>query len=204
MTILDHGRVVGILRYREAGDLDAVVGVLAEAGVPMIEITLDTPGALDAIARAAQAGVTIGAGTVMSADDVRAASDAGAGFVVSPCLIEEVVEGARELGVEPIPGVLSPTELHRAAGMGAEIVKVFPIGSVGGPAFVASLRGPFPEIGLLPTGGVEIDEISAYLQAGANAVGLGGSLTGSHPPANDADLEALRARAFASVQAAAR
>jgi 2-dehydro-3-deoxyphosphogluconate aldolase/(4S)-4-hydroxy-2-oxoglutarate aldolase len=204
MTILDHGRVVGIVRYREAGDLDAVVGVLAEAGVPMIEITLDTPGALAAIERAAQAGVTIGAGTVMSADDVRAASDAGAGFVVSPSLIEEVVEGAHGLGIEPIPGVLSPTELHRAAGMGTEVAKVFPVGSVGGPAFVASLRGPFPEIGLLPTGGVEIGEIGDYLRAGANAVGLGSALTGAHPPSTDADLEALRARALASVQATVR
>jgi len=204
MTILDRGRVVGILRYREAGDLDAVVAVLAEAGVPTIEITLDTPGALAAIGRAAGAGVTIGAGTVLSADDVRAASDAGAGFVVSPSLIDEVVEGAHDLGIEPVPGVLSPTELHRAAGMGAEVVKVFPVGSVGGPGFVASLRGPFPEIGLLPTGGVEIAEIVAYLRAGADAVGLGGALTGPHPPKTDADLEALRARALASVEAAAR
>jgi 2-dehydro-3-deoxyphosphogluconate aldolase / (4S)-4-hydroxy-2-oxoglutarate aldolase len=204
MTILDHGSVVGIIRYREAGPLNAVVDLLVEAGVSLVEITLDTPNALAAISRAADAGLTIGAGTVLSVDDVRAAAEAGARFVVSPSLTDEVVEGAQTLGVEPIPGILTPTELRRAALLGAEAVKVFPVGPVGGAGFVAALRGPFREIALLPTGGVAIDEISAYLDAGASAVGLGGALTGTRPPRNDDEFDALRARAIASVEAAAR
>ena len=204
MTILEQGRVVGIVRFRAGGDLDVVLRVLVETGIEVVEITLDTPGALAAIARAADAGITIGAGTVLSVDHVRAAAAAGARFVVSPSLIDEVVEAAQALGVEPIPGVLTPTELHRAARLGAGTVKIFPAGPVGGPGYVAALRGPFPEIGMLPTGGVEIGDIPAYLAAGANAVGLGGSLTGRRPPANDDELEALRARALATVQAAGR
>ncbi len=204
MTILDDGNVVGILRYREAGALNAVVDVLVEAGVSLVEITLDTPDALAAISRAADAGVTIGAGTVLSVDDVRAAAAAGARFTVSPSLIEEVVEGALQLGLEPIPGALTPTELRRATMLGAEAVKIFPVGPVGGPGFVAALRGPFPEIGLLPTGGVAIHEIPEYLDAGASAVGVGGALTGTRPPANDDEFAALQARAVASVRAAAR
>jgi 2-dehydro-3-deoxyphosphogluconate aldolase/(4S)-4-hydroxy-2-oxoglutarate aldolase len=204
MTILDQGRVVGIVRYRAAGDLDAVLETLVAAGVGVVEVTLDTPGALAAIERAADAGVTIGAGTVLSVDDVRAAAEAGARFVVSPDLDDEVVGCARGLGVEPIPGVLTPTELRRAMQLGTEAVKIFPAGPVGGPGYIAALRGPFPRIGMLPTGGVEIGDIPAYLAAGANAVGLGGSLTGRRPPANDDELEALRARALATVEAAAR
>jgi 2-dehydro-3-deoxyphosphogluconate aldolase / (4S)-4-hydroxy-2-oxoglutarate aldolase len=204
VTILDQGRVVGIVRYRAGGDLDVVLETLVEAGIALVEVTLDSPGALAAIERAADAGVTIGAGTVLSADDVRAAAEAGARFVVSPSVIDEVVEGALGLGVEPIPGILTPTELDRAARLGAEAVKIFPAGPVGGPRFIAALRGPFPEIGMLPTGGVEIGDVPAYLAAGANAVGLGGSLSGTRPPANDDEIEALRARALATVQAAAR
>ena len=204
MTILDLGRVVGIVRYRTVGDLDAVLAVLVESGIAVVEITLDTPEALAAISRAADAGMMIGAGTVRSMDDVRASAEAGARFVVSPSLIDDVVEGALRLGVEPIPGVLSPTELDRAAALGAESVKVFPAGPVGGPAFISALRGPYPEFGLLPTGGVEIDEIPAYLDAGATAVGIGGSLAGRRPPANDDEFEALRVRAVATAQAAGR
>lgn len=204
MTILDQGRVVGIVRYRTVGGLDDVLEVLVEAGIAIVEVTLDTPDALAAIGRAADAGVTIGAGTVLTADDVRAAAEAGARFVVSPDLDDEVIECAQGLGVEPIPGVLTPTELRRATLLGAESVKVFPAGPMGGPRFVAALRGPFPEIGLLPTGGVEIDEIPAYLDAGADAVGLGGSLVGRRPPATDDDLDDLRARAAATVRAATR
>ena len=204
MTILDQGRVVGIVRYRAAGDLDVVLETLVLAGIGIVEVTLDTPGALAAIERAADAGVAIGAGTVMSVENVRTAAEAGARFVVSPDLDDDVVQCAQGLGVEPIPGVLTPTELHRAVRLGVEVVKIFPAGPLGGPGYITALRGPFPEIGMLPTGGVEIGDIAAYFAAGADAIGLGGSLTGRRPPTNDEELEALRARSVAAVQAAGR
>lgn len=202
MTILEHGRVIGIVRYREPGALDEVLDVLVDAGVALVEVTLDTPGALAAIARVAGAGITIGAGTVMSPDDVRRAADVGVRFIVSPNLAEDVVATALVLGVEPIPGVLTPTELHRAGQLGAQTVKIFPVGPLGGPALIAALRGPFPEIGMVATGGVDLGDVAAYLDAGATAVGLGGSLVGRRPPADEAAWEALRTRAAVATEAA--
>ena len=202
MTILASGRIIGILRYRRAGDLAGVLHALAAGGVTLCEITLDTPGALEAIADAADTGAIVGAGTVLESEQVRACADAGARFVVSPATIDEVVRTALDLGVEPLPGVLSPTELMRARSLGAEAVKVFPCAPAGGPALIGALRAPFPDIGLVPTGGIGVGDVAAYLAAGANAVGLGGALVGSSPPASERDLEAIRDRAASAVAAA--
>jgi 2-dehydro-3-deoxyphosphogluconate aldolase/(4S)-4-hydroxy-2-oxoglutarate aldolase len=206
MTILgtgqDASRVIAIVRYRQAGDLPGALDALARGGIQILEVTLDTPGALEAIAYASRTRLTIGAGTVLDADAVRASAEAGATFVVSPGLVEEVVTTAISLGVEPIPGVLSPTELARALSLGARTVKVFPVGPVGGPAYVRALRGPFPEVSLVPTGGVAIDDVGAYLKAGAAAVGLGAALTGQVPPMSSKELEALRVRAGTAVEIA--
>jgi 2-dehydro-3-deoxyphosphogluconate aldolase/(4S)-4-hydroxy-2-oxoglutarate aldolase len=200
MSILDRGRLVGIVRFRIPGDLTGTVDSLAEGGIPILEVTLDTPGALGAIARVAATGRPVGAGTVLRGDDVRASADAGADFVVSPGLSAEVVAAARSLGIQAIPGVLSPTELMHALALGVTTVKVFPAGPAGGPDYVRALRGPFPEIALVPTGGIAIDDVPGYLAAGAAAVGLGSSLVGSDPPRSARDLEALRARAVAAVE----
>lgn len=204
MTILASGRIIGIVRYRQTGDLAGVVHALAAGGVTLCEITLDTPGALAAIGEAAGAGAIVGAGTVLDADQVRACADAGARFVVSPATLDEVVQAALDLGVEPLPGILSPTELVRARSLGAEAVKVFPCAPAGGPALIGALRSPFPDIGLVPTGGIGVGDVAAYLTAGANAVGLGGALVGSTPPTSDRDLDAIRDRAAAAVAAATR
>ncbi|HET6713805.1 MAG TPA: bifunctional 4-hydroxy-2-oxoglutarate aldolase/2-dehydro-3-deoxy-phosphogluconate aldolase [Actinomycetota bacterium] len=204
MTLLDAGPLVGIIRYRATADLVPVLEALADAGIPLLEVTLDTPGALDAIASVAATGTTIGAGTVLDADQVRASADAGAGFVVSPGLVDEVVEQATTLGVEPIPGVLTPTELLRARGLGASAVKVFPAGPCGGPELIRALRSPFPGVGMLATGGIAVDDVGAYLAAGATAVGLGAALTGHRPPETPAELDELRARAAAALEAATR
>ena len=202
MTILASGRIIGIVRYRRAGDLAGVLHALAAGGVTLCEITLDTPGALEAIADAAETGAIVGAGTVLESEQVRACADAGARFVVSPAIVDEVVRTALDLGVEPLPGVLSPTELMRARSLGAEAVKVFPCAPAGGPALIGALRAPFPDIGLVPTGGIGVGDVAAYLAAGANAVGLGGALVGSAPPASERDLEAIRDRAASAVAAA--
>lgn len=204
MTIIDAGPLVGIVRYRATADLIPVLEALADAGIQLLEVTLDTPGALDAIASIAGTGATIGAGTVLDADQVRASADAGAGFVVSPGLVDAVVEQAIALGVEPIPGVLTPTELLRARRLGASAVKVFPAGPCGGPELIRALRSPFPGVGLLATGGIAVDDVGAYLAAGSTAVGLGSALTGHRPPETPAELDELRARAAAALEAARR
>lgn len=202
MTLIEAGSLIGIVRYRERGDLAAILAAISDPGISLVEVTLDTPGALEAIAAAAAGGFVIGAGTVVDADEVRACADAGARFVVSPGLVDDVVETALAVGVEPIPGVLSPSELLRARRLGASVVKVFPVAPMGGPALVGALRAPFPDIGLVPTGGIEIEDVPAYFAAGAMAVGLGSALTGRRPPASAAEIEAVRLRAAAAVEAA--
>jgi 2-dehydro-3-deoxyphosphogluconate aldolase / (4S)-4-hydroxy-2-oxoglutarate aldolase len=186
--------VLAIVRFHEPADLDATLDHLILGGVDLLEVTLDTPGALEAIARAAGAERTIGAGTVVTADQVRACADHGAAFVVSPGLRREVVEEALERSIVPIPGVLTPTEILQARSLGLETVKLFPA-ALGGPEYLRTLLGPFSTTAFIPTGGVGLDEIPRYREAGASCIGLGSSLVGAHPPRSPEDLEALTARA---------
>ena len=203
MTVLDGVRVIAVVRYRHASNLAAIVDTLHRAGI-LVEITLDTPGALEGITGAAGRGVPIGAGTVVDADGVRASAEAGARFVVSPGLVDEVVRTALDLGVEPVPGVATATELLRAQAVGATVLKVFPAATLGGPAFIRALRSPFPDARLIAVGGVEIGDIRSYLDAGAVGVALGSGLMGAEPPADDAAIDALAERAAAAVAAAGR
>lgn len=200
MTILERGPVLSIIRYRSPGDLRAVIDAVLAGGIPLVEITIDTPGALETVAKAAGDGTVIGVGTVTTSDEVRACADAGAGFVVSPSFVPEMVEAALAAGLEPIPGILTPSELLAARRAGAEAVKVFPAGPAGGPSLIRALRGPFPDVPLLPTGGIEPADVPAYLDAGATCVGLGASLVGSAPPAA-ADLDTIRRRAAEVMEA---
>jgi 2-dehydro-3-deoxyphosphogluconate aldolase/(4S)-4-hydroxy-2-oxoglutarate aldolase len=140
-------------------------------------------------------------GTVLEADHVDRSVDAGATFVVSPGIVPEVIERARTLGVDVVPGVFTPTEVIRARAMGVTAVKLFPA-SVGGPGYVRALRGPFADVPLVPTGGIAIGDVGAYLAAGATCVGLGGALVGEEPPSDDEELDAIAERAAAAVTAA--
>ena len=193
--------LIAIVRFHEGGDLRGTIAALTGGGVEVLELTIDTPGALTAVAEAARAGHTVGVGTVLTADQVRASADAGARFVVSPALVPEVIEVALELGVEPLPGVFTATELVQALGVGTRAVKLFPA-SAGGPGYLRALRGPFPSVPIVPTGGVRIDEIGAYLAAGAAAVALGSELVGRSAPASDDDLARIESQAALAVAAA--
>src|SRR5262245_40539809 len=188
MTILEQGPVLAIVRYRAGGNVWAALEVLADAGIPLLEVTVDTPGALDAVRTASDAGRTIGVGTVTTPEQVRAGRDAGASFIVSPSCLPDVIETALEVGVEPIPGILSGTELVMALRAGATAVKVFPAAPVGGPSYIRALRGPFPDVPMLPTGGIEPQDVPAYLDAGSTCVGLGSVLVGGAPPTSAADI----------------
>ncbi len=200
-ALLGSTPLIAIVRFHEGGDLAGTVAALTEGGVGLVEITLDTPGALDAIRTASEAGLSVGAGTVLTVDEVRASADAGARFVVSPGLVPEVVAAALEAGLEALPGVLTPTELLQALAAGARAVKLFPA-SPGGPALVRALRGPFPNVPLVPTGGVRVSQIASYLEAGATAVALGSELVGRAAPCSDGELEAIRSRAVQAAKAA--
>ena len=191
-------RVIGIVRYRDAGDVDGALGALVRGGIRLVEVTLDTPGALDAVERGRRSGWSIGVGTVLEPDQVDRSVDAGAAFVVSPGIVPGVIERALELGIDVVPGAFTPTEVMRAHAMGVDAVKLFPA-SLGGPGYLRALLGPLAHVSLVPTGGIAIGDVAAYLSAGAACVGLGGALAGETPPATEADLDAITERAVAAV-----
>lgn len=202
-TVLGSTPLLAILRFHDGGEVLGAVDALVRGGVQLFEITIDTPGALEAVERTASSGRTVGVGTVLTGDQVRASAAAGARFVVSPGLIPEVIEVAHSLDLEPMPGVFTPTEIIGAMAAGANVMKVFPA-SCGGPSYLRALRGPFPAASLVPTGGVRLDQIRAYLEAGATAVALGSELVGRSAPRSDRDLEWIAAQAARAVAAVRR
>jgi 2-dehydro-3-deoxyphosphogluconate aldolase/(4S)-4-hydroxy-2-oxoglutarate aldolase len=196
--------VVAILRAGEAGRFLEVGWVLYEAGVRAVEVTLTSRGALEAFGRLRgelPGDALLGVGTVRSVGDARAAADAGATYLVAPDFRPDVVGWAVERDLPVVPGALTPTEVAAAWAAGSTAVKVFPVSAVGGPAYVKAVRAPLPEVPLVPTGGVGIGDVGAYLAAGAVAVGVGSPLLGD---AGDpgGDLEALAGRARRAVAAA--
>jgi 2-dehydro-3-deoxyphosphogluconate aldolase/(4S)-4-hydroxy-2-oxoglutarate aldolase len=200
-TVLDSSRLLGIVRFHDGGDVSGAVDALVRGGIELVEVTIDTPGALAAVERAAGEGRVVGVGTVVSGEQVRACAAAGARFVVSPGLIAEVIGAAQELGLEAVPGVFTATELLAATAAGARVMKLFPA-SCGGPSYLRALRGPFPTTPLVPTGGVRLDEIVAYFDAGATVVALGSGLVGREAPRTDAELERITAEAARATETA--
>jgi 2-dehydro-3-deoxyphosphogluconate aldolase/(4S)-4-hydroxy-2-oxoglutarate aldolase len=204
--VLQDTGLVAILRGRSGDRLTAVCESLLEAGVRCLEITMNTPGALAAVRRLATngtPGVEVGVGTVRCVDEVDAAADAGASFVVAPNTSPAVGERAAERGLGWFPGALTPTEIATAWDLGATAVKVFPAGSAGGPRYLREVRAPLDDILLVPTGGVGVADVPGYLQAGAIAVGMGGPLVG-RALEKDEDLHGLGDRARAALDAVAR
>jgi len=172
--------VVAVLRAPDADRFIEVSSVLIEAGIPAVEFTLTSAGVIDALRRARDqlpAGVLVGAGTVRTVEHAHRAIDAGASFLVSQVTDPAVIEAAHSRGVPFIPGALTPNEIVRAWDYGVQAVKVSPVGPVGGVAYLAELVGPLPDIPLMPTGRVLVDEVGGYLAAGAAFVGVSRDLT---------------------------
>ena len=201
MTILDAEPILAIVRYPDHAALDKVFDAIRRGGVGLVEVTADTPGALEAVRAAGASGAPVGAGTIISAEDARAFADAGAAFLVSPGVKVDVVRAAAERGVPAVPGALSPTEIATAIDAGADAVKLFPAG-LGGPDYLRALRGPFSRVAFLPTGGIRPEDVEAWLDAGAACVGLGGTLVGSTPPETDRELAALAERVRGAIDRA--
>lgn len=204
-ALLRSNPVIAVLRASAPEDYDAVIEVLVENGVRSIELTLSTPGTLEylpgLVARLGSA-AEIGIGTVTSTAQARRAIEGGAAYLVTPVVRPEVIAVAVHAGVPIYPGGLTPTELFTAWEAGASAVKVFPAETVG-PQFGGHLRGPFPEIEFVPSGGVALDDIEAWLQAGAVAVSLGGPLVGDALKGGSLDALAERARTAVSIASAA-
>jgi 2-dehydro-3-deoxyphosphogluconate aldolase / (4S)-4-hydroxy-2-oxoglutarate aldolase len=194
--------LIAIVRGRRAEHLDAVLDTLAEAGVRSLEVTMNTPGALAAVRRAVDrhgpAGVAVGAGTVRTPADARAAVDAGACYLVSPHTDPAIGAAARSAGVAWLPGALTPTEVVAAWSAGADVVKLFPA-RLGGPRYLRDLREPLDDIPIVPTGGVTAESIVDWFAAGAVAVGAGGPLVGD--ALDTGDLAGLRVRAARMLDA---
>lgn len=163
---------------KDPAKLRAVFDALAEGGVRAIEVTMTVPGAIGLIGQLAAslpAGIVLGAGTVVDATTARAVIDAGARFIVSPVFRRDVVGVCLERGIVSAPGCFSPTEILDAHEMGADVVKVFPATALG-PQYIRDLRAPMPQLRLMPTGGVTLDNAGEWIRAGAVAVGVGSAL----------------------------
>jgi len=179
MTMLRDTGVVAVIRTSNPSDMVAVCRALHKGGVKFVEITMTVPGALDivhdAVGQMSDTDIQIGVGTVLDGETARAAILAGASYVVSPIFDADVVRVCKTYGVVVMPGALTPTEVVTAWRAGADVVKIFP-GDVGGPEYLKALKEPLPQIEILPTKGVNFDTVSAFIKAGAIAVGTGNAL----------------------------
>jgi 2-dehydro-3-deoxyphosphogluconate aldolase / (4S)-4-hydroxy-2-oxoglutarate aldolase len=191
---LTSGKVIAVLRASHVSALPRVCDVLVEEGILSLELTLTTPGLLDALPefvyRYAET-ADVGVGTVLAVSDAHRAMDSGAQYLVTPTMNLAVVRLAVERQVPVFPGGLSPTELAAGWDAGATAVKIFPAQTVGA-GYLKHLRGPFPDLEAIPSGGVDLDATREWLQAGAAAVSIGGPLLGDS--LKGGDLSALRDR----------
>ncbi len=170
--------VLGILRGIEQKHVYPLTRAVVASGLKFIEVTMNTPGAEDMIREmvTVSAGeLSVGAGTVLNLEDLNKALAAGAEFIVSPVLVEEVVVSCNELNIPVFPGALTPQEVFNAWNAGATMVKVFPTKQLG-PGYIKELKGPFDQIEMMACGGVNKDTIAEFFQCGASAVGFGGSI----------------------------
>ena len=184
-TIRDVG-IIPVVRAQSADEAMMAIDAIREGGISLLEITMTVPGAVGVIEKVSQrygADALVGAGTVLDGETARACIEAGAKFVVSPALNPETIEMCKRHDVAVLPGALTPTEVVQAWTAGADFVKVFPAGAVGGASYLKALKAPLPQIELVPTGGVSLKTAADFIKAGASALGVGADLV---------DLKALR------------
>jgi 2-dehydro-3-deoxyphosphogluconate aldolase/(4S)-4-hydroxy-2-oxoglutarate aldolase len=202
------GGLIPVVRAPSGEDALRVVDALKEGGVDVIELTMTVPGALkiiEELVRRYGDSVVLGAGTVLDSETARACILSGAAFVVSPMIDETLITCCRTYAVAVLPGALTPTEIVRAWRAGADMVKVFPCGALGGATYVRSLKAPLPQVDLVPTGGVSLATIGDFVRAGASAVGAGADLVDVAKVRNgSAGVVTQNARKYLSAIRAAR
>ncbi len=200
--------LIPVVRAESAELAMRAVEAIKAGGVDVLEVTMTVPGAIDVIAKlAATFGteVVIGAGTVLDPDTANKCVQAGAQFIVSPALNEETIAFCRANDVAVFPGALTPTEVVRAWNVGADAVKVFPAGAVGGASYLKALKAPLPQIELVPTGGVSLKTAADFINAGAMALGVGADLVDTKALREGRDeVIAERARQFLEIVREAR
>lgn len=173
-------KIISVIRCENQDVVEKTIDAIVESGIHLIEITMTTPNAVELIEslikKYENTGVIIGAGTVLDEESAKKVIEAGAKFVISPILDENVINVCNKYNVLSVPGIATPTEAYTAMKFGAEIVKLFP-SNIYGPAFVKTIKGPFSNIQIIPTGGVSLENIDKWLESGAIAVGIGGEFT---------------------------
>ncbi len=200
--------IVPVVRASSPRDARIAADAVCEGGIPIVEITMTVPGAIDVIrelTKNAASEVLVGAGTVLNAEAARRCLDAGAQFLVSPGLNLQTVELAVREGKLMMAGALTPTEIITAWEAGSDFVKVFPCGQVGGAKYIRALKGPLPQVRLVPTGGVNLDTAAEFIQAGAAALGVGGELVHAEAlKSNKPEIIVENARRFLAIVKQAR
>jgi 2-dehydro-3-deoxyphosphogluconate aldolase/(4S)-4-hydroxy-2-oxoglutarate aldolase len=206
-TIRDVG-IIPVVRARSAEEAMKAIDAIREGGISVLEITMTVPGAVGVIEEVSQrygSDALVGAGTVLDGETARACIRAGARFIVSPSLDLETIAVCRLEGVAVMPGALTPTEVVQAWSAGADFVKVFPAGAVGGASYIKSLKAPLPQIELVPTGGVSLLTAADFIRAGASALGVGADLVDLKAIRDgESQLITERARAFVRIVQDAR
>ncbi len=190
--------LIPVIRVTSASEAMNVADAVKEGGVSFIEITMSVQGAIDVIKELTQKykdEIIMGAGTVLDPETGRAALLAGAEFIVSPTLNLDLIQLAHRYSAVVIPGAMTPTEILTAWNAGADMVKVFPSAQLGGPEYIKALRGPLPQILLVPTGGINLQNAGAFIKAGAAALGVGGELV---------DKKAIKEKKFHIITESAR
>ena len=195
--------IVPVVRASSPREARMAVDAICAGGIPIAEITMTVPGALDVIAELARTmapDVLVGAGTVLDAETAQRCLQAGAQFIVSPGIDTETVALVKRSGKVMMAGALSPTEVISAWKAGSDFVKIFPCGTVGGAQYIKALKGPLPQVRMVPTGGVNLETAAEFLRAGADALGVGGELV-SPDALRSGNLELItdNARRFLAV-----
>lgn len=176
--LFDKAPIIGIIRNISFENVIRILPVYRNSGLTNVEITMNTPGAEDLISYAVtneQEGLNIGAGTVCTEQDLERALEAGAQFIVTPIINENVIRTCVERQIPVFPGAFTPSEIYKAWSLGAPMIKVFPAASLG-PAYLREVKGPLNEVKLVPTGGVNLENLKEFLKAGADGFGIGGQL----------------------------
>ena len=200
--------IVPVIRGSSPKSARAAVDAVAQGGIAVFEITMTVPNAVQVIRELSKdnsAGFLIGAGTVLDADAALMCLEAGAQFLVSPGLDLGMIGVAKKSNVPVLPGALTPTEIMAASKAGADLIKIFPCSNVGGPSYLKALRGPFPKLAFIPTGGVNLDNAADFIRAGAAALGVGGELVDKTAlEAGKLEIITENARRFVSIVREAR
>jgi len=200
--------IVPVVRASSAGEARVAADAVCQGGIPIVEITMTVPGAVEVIRELVKncpSDVLIGAGTVLNPEAARRCLDAGAQFLVSPGLNLKTVELAVREGKLIMAGALTPTEVITAWDAGADFVKIFPCGQLGGAKYIKALKGPLPQIPLVPTGGVNLNTAAEFIEAGAAALGIGGELVqGDALKSNKPEIIVENARKFLAIVKQAR